>query len=66
MAESTTKVLTSPAPGTVVKPVYEYDDEQKEKIQGLREVRFQSFSRPPCYFTHAHPFHSVRLLTSPP
>ena len=48
MDKITTKVLTSPAPGIVVKPTYEYDDEQKEKIQGLREVRFQSFPLPPA------------------
>jgi hypothetical protein len=29
----------SPAPGTVVKPVYVYDDAQKEKLRALREVR---------------------------
>ncbi len=36
----TTKLLTSPAPGTVVKPAYVYDDGQKVKLQALREVRF--------------------------
>ena len=35
----TTQVLTHPAPGTVVKPVHEYDEGQKEKLQTLREVR---------------------------
>ena len=35
---STTKLFLSPAPGTVIKPTYEYDDEQKEKLQTLREV----------------------------
>lgn len=34
----TTKLLTRPAPGTIVKPVHEYDEEQKEKLQALREV----------------------------
>jgi hypothetical protein len=34
----TTKLLTRPAPGTIVKPVYEYDEGQKEKLQALREV----------------------------
>lgn len=34
----TTKLLTSPAPGTEVKPVYAYDDTQKEKLHALREV----------------------------
>ena len=34
----TTKLLTSPAPGTEVKPVYVYDDSQKEKLDALREV----------------------------
>jgi hypothetical protein len=29
----------SPAPGTVVKPVFVYDDEQREKMRALREVR---------------------------
>ncbi|KAI0297579.1 CRAL-TRIO domain-containing protein [Multifurca ochricompacta] len=36
----TTNVLTSPAPGTVVRPVYEYDEEQKEKLQALREYAY--------------------------
>ena len=35
---TTTNLLLSPAPGTVVKPIYEYDEEQKEKLQSLREV----------------------------
>ena len=35
---STTKLFLSPAPGTVIKPTYEYDEEQKEKLQTLREV----------------------------
>jgi hypothetical protein len=34
----TTQLLTRPAPGTIVKPVYEYDEGQKEKLQALREV----------------------------
>jgi hypothetical protein len=34
----TTQLLTRPAQGTVVKPVYEYDEGQKEKLQALREV----------------------------
>jgi len=34
----TTELLTRPAPGTIVKPVYEYDEGQKEKLQALREV----------------------------
>jgi hypothetical protein len=34
----TTQVLTLPAPGTVVKPVYVYDEGQKEKLEALREV----------------------------
>ncbi|KAF8079230.1 CRAL/TRIO domain-containing protein [Lyophyllum atratum] len=36
MAEKTHKVLTSPAPGTTV-PVHQYTEEQKEKIQALRD-----------------------------
>jgi hypothetical protein len=39
----TTQLLTRPAPGTVVKPVYEYDEGQKEKMQALREVSLCSF-----------------------
>ena len=31
-------VLTRPAPGTVIAPVHTYDDEQKVKMQALREV----------------------------
>lgn len=34
----TTQLFTRPAPGTTVKPVYEYDEGQKEKLQALREV----------------------------
>ena len=34
----TTQLLTRPAPGTIVKPVYEYDEGQKEKLQALCEV----------------------------
>lgn len=34
----TTQLLTRPEPGTIVKPVYEYDEVQKEKLQALREV----------------------------
>ena len=37
MSESTNLLLT-PAPGTVIKPIYEYDDQQEEKLQALREV----------------------------
>ncbi|KAI0042536.1 CRAL/TRIO domain-containing protein [Auriscalpium vulgare] len=33
----TTKVLTTPAPGTVVAPVHVYDDEQTAKLQELRD-----------------------------
>lgn len=36
----TTQVLTQPAPGTVVKPIHVYDEEQKEKLEALREVSF--------------------------
>jgi hypothetical protein len=34
----TTQLLTRPLPGTIVKPVYEYDEGQKEKLQALCEV----------------------------
>jgi hypothetical protein len=34
----TTQLLTRPAPGTIVTPVFEYDEGQKEKLQALREV----------------------------
>ncbi|KAH8993951.1 CRAL/TRIO domain-containing protein [Lactarius akahatsu] len=36
----TTKLFLSPAAGTVIKPIYEYDDEQKEKLQALREYAY--------------------------
>ncbi|KAI9444540.1 CRAL/TRIO domain-containing protein [Lactarius indigo] len=36
----TTKLFLTPAPGTVIKPIYEYDDEQKEKLQALREYAY--------------------------
>ena len=35
----THKVLTSPATGTQVYPVYHYDEEQKGKLKALSEVR---------------------------
>ena len=34
----THEVLTKPAPGTVISPVYNYDEEQKAKIQALLQV----------------------------
>ncbi|KAF9260883.1 CRAL/TRIO domain-containing protein [Marasmius fiardii PR-910] len=34
---TTTKILTTPEPGTKIGPVYEYDDEQKAKLKELRE-----------------------------
>lgn len=36
--ERTTKVLTKPAPGTVVSPIHEYTEEQHAQIKGLKEV----------------------------
>jgi len=39
----TNKLLTSPAQGTIVKPMYVYDDGQKEKLQALREVSLPFF-----------------------
>ncbi|KAF7978011.1 hypothetical protein HWV62_1873 [Athelia sp. TMB] len=33
----TTTVITSPSPGTKVKPIWEYNDEQKAQIEALRE-----------------------------
>ncbi|KAF7974884.1 hypothetical protein HWV62_11021 [Athelia sp. TMB] len=33
----TTTVITSPSPGTKVKPLWEYNDEQKAQIEALRE-----------------------------
>lgn len=35
----THQVLTSPAPGTQVKPIHEYNEEQTAQIDELREVR---------------------------
>ncbi|KAG9222181.1 hypothetical protein CCMSSC00406_0009006 [Pleurotus cornucopiae] len=35
--ERTTKVLTKPAPGTVVSPIHEYTEEQHAQIKGLKE-----------------------------
>jgi len=34
----TTKVLTIPAPETVVAPVHDYSEEQQAKMAALREV----------------------------
>jgi hypothetical protein len=39
----TTQLLVHPAPGTIVKPVYVYDEGQKEKLQALREVSLCCF-----------------------
>lgn len=36
----TTKLFLGPAPGTTIKPIYEYDDEQEEKLQALREYAY--------------------------
>jgi len=36
----TTQLLTRPAPGTIVMPVFEYDEGQKEKLQALREYAY--------------------------
>ncbi|KAH9070723.1 CRAL/TRIO domain-containing protein [Lactarius deliciosus] len=44
MSSKTTKLFLSPAEGTVIKPIYEYDDEQKEKLQALRELRLLASS----------------------
>lgn len=38
----THQVLTFPAPGTKVKPVFIYDDEQRAKLNALKEVRLFS------------------------
>ena len=35
----THQILTSPAPGTQIRPVHQYDEEQKGKMQALSEVR---------------------------
>ncbi|KAF8267387.1 CRAL-TRIO domain-containing protein [Lactarius quietus] len=37
---TTTNLLLSPAQGTVIKPIHEYDDEQREKLQTLREYAY--------------------------
>lgn len=34
----THQVFTTPAPGTVINPVHTYTDDQKAKMQALREV----------------------------
>ncbi|KAF4573525.1 CRAL-TRIO lipid binding domain superfamily protein [Pleurotus pulmonarius] len=36
-SERTTKVLTTPAPGTVVSPIHEYTEEQQAQIKDLKE-----------------------------
>lgn len=37
-SERTTKVLTKPAPGTVVSPIHEYSEEQQAQIKDLKQV----------------------------
>lgn len=71
----TTKLLTSPAPGTEVKPVYVYDDAQKEKLDALREVCLRRLLsrpsipplKPPPPISYSPFFHVILvcLLTSP-
>ena len=43
----TNKILFEPAPGTVVKPIWKYDEEQTAKIEALREVSFLHMQRRP-------------------
>ena len=50
----TTQLLTRPAPGTIVKPVYEYDEGQKEKLEALREVS-------PCILDFLYDSESIHL-----
>lgn len=35
---TTDKILTTPAPGITIKPIYEYTQEQKDKIASLRQA----------------------------
>jgi hypothetical protein len=35
---STPTILTTPAPGTAIKPIYEYTQEQKHQMVGLRQA----------------------------
>jgi hypothetical protein len=56
----TTQLLTRPATGTVVKPVFEYDEEQKEKLQALREVSLC------CILAFIYDSKSIHLLPLPP
>lgn len=39
MSEKTHEVLISPAPGTIVAPIYQYSEQQKAQIKALRQAR---------------------------
>ena len=72
----TTQLLMRPAPGTIVKPVYVYDEGQKEKLQALREVSLYCFpafdydskttTHLPSYFFFSLLVFEVRLLAPSP
>lgn len=38
-AAKTHDLITAPAPGTVIAPLFTYSEEQQEQISALREVR---------------------------
>jgi hypothetical protein len=44
LMSSTHTILTIPAPGTSIKPVYEYTQEQKDQMVGLRQASSPSIS----------------------
>jgi hypothetical protein len=44
MSETTHKVLTSPAPGTVIAPIHQYSEQQAAQIKGLRQARREQLS----------------------
>ncbi|PPQ78031.1 hypothetical protein CVT25_015575 [Psilocybe cyanescens] len=51
---ATTKVLTTPAPGTVIGPKYDYSEEQQTKINELREACTVSLPSTDDYYPWEH------------
>ena len=62
----TTQLLTCPTASTIVKPVYEYDEGQKEKLQALREVSLCCIlDDDPETYRPSHPYSSLGIVVRP-
>ena len=51
--ETTDKILTTPAPGITIKPIYEYTKEQKNQIVDLRQASLPLPMHLPFFFIYA-------------